>query len=406
MTTEQPEIEIYTLEWCPYCRKAKAFFRSKGLNYSEYLISDDENKREMVERTDGAKTIPQIFIDDEHIGGYDDLIELETTGQLNNKLGIEADDLDQIWDLIIVGAGPAGLSAALYAARKGLKVLVLSLALGGQVIETDTIDNWVGSPEITGGELMQSFWEHTQKYDVEAKLGAEVTSINTTEDLKIVETKQQELKTRTVIVATGTHNRSLGVDGEHSLKGHGVHYCAICDGYLYAGDKVAVVGGGNSGLEAALDMAKLDSRVVLIEFADQLGGDDVLKQEVYKNNQIDVYTGCGVEEIKGAEQVEGIVARDLETGKYHKIDLQAVFVEIGLVPNTGFIDQLVATNDRNEIIVDDNNRTDVEGIWAAGDVTNIKDKQIIVSSAEGAKTALRVNEYLQVNAREEMMEGK
>jgi alkyl hydroperoxide reductase subunit F len=400
MTTKQPEIEIYTLEWCPYCRKAKAFFRSKDLNYSEYLISDDENKKEMIERTNGAKTIPQIFIDGDHIGGYDDLIELETTGQLNNKLGIEADDLDQIWDLIIVGAGPAGLSAALYAARKGLKVLVLSLALGGQVIETDTIDNWVGSPEITGGELMQSFWEHTQKYDVQAKLGAEVIDISTKEDLKIVETKQQELKSETVIVATGTHNRSLGVDGEHRLKGHGVHYCAICDGYLYAGDKVAVVGGGNSGLEAALDMAKLDSEVVLIEFADQLGGDDVLKQEVYKNNQIDVYTSCGVEKIQGAEQVEGIVARDRDTGKYREVDLQAVFVEIGLVPNSGFVEQLVATNQRNEIIVNDNNRTNVEGIWAAGDVTNIKDKQIIVSAAEGAKTALRVNEYLQVNSKE------
>lgn len=192
---EQPEIEIYTLEWCPYCRKAKAFFRSKDLDYKEYLIDEAENKQAMVDRTDGAKTIPQIFIDDHHIGGYDDLIELETSGELNEMLGLEADNLDKIWDLVIVGAGPAGLSAALYGARKGLEVLVLSVALGGQVIETDTIDNWVGTPEVTGGNLMQSFWEHTQKYDVEAKLGAEVTNIRSEEELKILETEQQEIKT-------------------------------------------------------------------------------------------------------------------------------------------------------------------------------------------------------------------
>ena len=156
------KIEIYTLEWCPYCRKAKAFLRSKGLEYEEYLIDNEERKAEMAERTGGAKTIPQIFINGEHIGGYDDIIELETTGELNDMLGFETDDLEKRWDLVIIGAGPAGLSGALYAARKGLDVLVLSLALGGQVIETDEIDNWVGTPEVTGGDLMQSFWEHTK----------------------------------------------------------------------------------------------------------------------------------------------------------------------------------------------------------------------------------------------------
>ncbi|MGM0501005.1 MAG: glutaredoxin 3 [Bacillota bacterium] len=395
MTAQQPKIEIYTLSWCPYCRKTKAFFRSKDLNYQEYKIDETDKKREMIERTGGAKTVPQIFIDGDNIGGYDDLIELESEGRLTEMLGVETDNLDKLWDVVIIGAGPAGLNAALYGARKGLDILVLSVALGGQVIETDEIDNWVGTPEVTGGDLMQSFWDHTQKYGVKSKLGAEVTNIRSEEDLKVVETSQHEIKTRAVIVATGTHNRNLGVDGENKLKGKGVHYCAICDGYLYAGDKVAVVGGGNSGLEAALDMAKLGSPVTIIESADRLGGDQVLKEKVKANEEIEVYTGSGVDKIIGSEKVEAIKLRDRETGEYTKIEVQAVFVEIGLIPNSGFVAHLVETNERNEIIIDDNNFTGVEGIWAAGDVTDIKDKQIIVSAAEGAKAALRVNEYLQ-----------
>jgi alkyl hydroperoxide reductase subunit F len=401
MEKNKNKIEIYTLEWCPYCRKAKSFFKSKGLSYVEYDIDDPEIKEEMKTRTNGSKTVPQIIINDQSIGGYDDLINLDSD-QLKDLLDIdESEYYQKNWDLVIIGAGPAGLNAAIYAARKGLETLILSVDMGGKVIETDMIENYLGIKNINGPDLIQSFWEHVQEYDVNVKLGSRVTNIITDNEHKIIKTEnEKEIKARAVIIASGTHQRQLGIPGEKELKGHGVHYCAICDGYLYAGDKVAVVGGGNSGLEAALDMAKLDSEVVLIEFADQLGGDDVLKQEVYKNNQIDVYTSCGVEKIQGAEQVEGIVARDRDTGKYREVDLQAVFVEIGLVPNSGFVEQLVATNQRNEIIVNDNNRTNVEGIWAAGDVTNIKDKQIIVSAAEGAKTALRVNEYLQVNSKE------
>ena len=231
---------------------------------------------------------------------------------------------------------------------------------------------------------------------MQAKLGAEVTNIRNKEDYKVVETEKREIETETIMVATGTHNRHLGVPGEHELKGKGVHYCAICDGYLYAGDEVAVIGGGNSGLEAALDMAKLDSPVNLIEVADQLGGDEVLKEKVKANEMIDVYTCHGIEEIVGEERVEELVIRKRETGEYKNLSVEAVFVEIGLIPNSGFVDDLVATNERNEIIINDNNQTSVEGIWAAGDVTDIQDKQIIVSAAEGSKAALRVNEYLQV----------
>ncbi|HLV09225.1 MAG TPA: FAD-dependent oxidoreductase [Halanaerobiales bacterium] len=396
MSKKQSRTEIYTLSWCPYCKKTKAFFRSKGISYKEYQIDDNESKKaEMQERSGGKKRVPMIFIDNKYIGGYDELIKAKETGELTDLLGLsKPEDFDQIWDVVIIGAGPAGLSAAIYSARKGLDVLVLSLALGEQVIETDIIKNYIGISSIDGPELMDSFWNHSQEYDIKNDLGVKVNNISLADDLKVIETKNYNVKTRTVIVASGTHKRELGVSREKQLKGKGVHYCAICDGFLYAGKEVAVVGGGNSGLEASLDMARLNSKVNLIEVADHLMGDQILKKKVFAEDLINVYTCNNVEAIKGKDTVRSIVIRDNNTGKVREFDVNAVFVEIGLIPNSGFVSDLVQTNNRNEIVINNDNETSVEGIWAAGDVTDIKDKQIIVATAEGAKAALRVNEYL------------
>lgn len=394
--TEKPVIEIYTLEWCPYCRKAKSFFKSKGLEYQEYDIENEDKKEEMIKRTGGEKTVPQIFVEGELIGGYDQLIKKQNQGKLKELINdIDDFDVDKVWDLVIVGAGPAGLSAAVYAARKGLETLIVSLSMGGQVIETDSIENYLGKYNTQGSELMQSFWEHAQEYDVTIRLGEKVEKISCDEDLRILEMgSEKQIKARTVIIASGTQKRSIGVSGEKEFKGKGVHYCAICDGFLYAGEDVAVVGGGNSGLEACLDLAKLNSNVSLIEITDQLAGDRVLQEKVKSNDKIDIYTCNNIEKIKGQEKVDSIVIRDNNTGKIREINVSAVFVEIGLTPNSGFVSELVSTNERNEIIINEQNETNIEGIWAAGDVTDIKDKQIVVATAEGAKAALRVNEYL------------
>ncbi len=397
MEKEKNGIEIYTRGWCPYCRKAKAFFDSKGLSYIEYDIEEGNIQEEMVTRSDGRETVPQIFINDIHIGGYDDLIEKKDAGILNDLLGATDEDYtEKIWDLIIAGAGPAGLTAAVYAARKGLDTLILATDLGGQVLETDRIENYMARYNVKGSDLVHSFWDHANQYDVSSLIGEEIEKVSINNDLKIIETgKGKEFKTRTVIIATGTHKRHLGVAGENKLKGNGVHYCAICDGYMYAEKPVAIVGGGNSGLEASLDMAKLDSPVYLIEIADSLMGDESLQKQVRESEKIDIYTSNGIAEIKGEDKVDSVVIRHNDTGKVRQIDVDGVFVEIGLIPNSGLVDNLIAINDRSEIIINENNETNIEGIWAAGDVTDIKDKQIIVASAEGAKAALRVNEYLQ-----------
>ena len=392
------EVEIYTLEWCPYCEKAKALLKSKGVSYKEYDIGKEEVEEEMQERTDGAKTVPQIFIDGHLVGGYDDLVEANISGELNELLGIdiEHDYFTEKWDLITVGAGPASFNAALYGARKGLDVLVIGKDMGGQMLESGEIDNYMGIEDVDGSDLIQAFWNHVNKYDVEIMLGDEVTDVteqgNDTVNLTL--SSGRDATTKSVILATGAKSRQLGVLGETEFKGKGVHYCATCDGYLYSGRPVAIVGGGNSGLEAALDLAKLDCQVDLIEVEPELTGDDVLVRKVKANDKIDVHVGTGVEEIYGEDKVDGVKIIDMESEKIDDLDVEAVFIEIGYEPNTDFIDESIETNDFGEIVVDENNQTSMPNVWAAGDVTDVKDKQIIVAAAEGAKAALRVNEKL------------
>lgn len=398
---QQPEIEIYSLKGCPYCNRAKSFLKSKGFSYKEYNIGESKQKKqEMLERTDGAKTVPQIFVNDELIGGYDDLMAKKKSGELQQLLNLEQQqNIEKPRDLVIIGAGPGGLSAALYAARKGLDVLIISEAMGGQMVDTGEVGNYLGSSGVEGPELMQSFWEHVQEYDVKIVLGEKVEKIDKAGDSELY-TQTESGKSicgRAIIITTGTKNRQLEVPGEEEFKGRGVHYCATCDGYLYSGRDVAVIGGGNAGLEAALDLAKLDCQVNLIEFQEQLTGDQILQKQVAECELINILTGFQVEEIVGNDKqdmVEQLVIKKRADDSIKKLSVDAVFVEIGLLPNTDFVSDLVDINDIGEIIINEANETSVKGIWAAGDVTEVKDKQIIVSAAEGARAALRVNEFL------------
>jgi len=392
----KPKIEIYTKTWCPYCRRAKAMLKSLGLDYTDYDITDNEElQQEMVERS-GKKTIPQIFINDQKIGGYDDLIELVSSGGLDDLTEFERPNCsEKDWDLAVIGAGPAGMTASVYAARKGLKVLMVARDIGGQVLETDTIDNYLPEYGTSGPDLMQNFLKHLRNYKIDTLFGEEITDINPQAEGHILLTKSdKKIKTKAVLIAAGTKKRQLGVPGEHQLKDNGVSYCATCDGYIYENQPVAVVGGGNSGLEAALDMAKIATEVYLIIRGEQLSGDKSLQDKVNNSDKIEVCKSYQTTEIKGEQKVESIRIKNLNTGKERELNVKAIFIEIGLIPNTGFICEHLDINQGNEIIIDANNQTSIEGIFAAGDVTDIKDKQIIVSAAEGAKAALRANEYL------------
>ncbi len=392
----KPKIEIYSKVWCPYCRRAKAMLKSLGLEYNDYDITDNkELQQEMVERS-GKKTIPQIFIDDQKIGGYDSLIELVSSGGLDEMIEFERPNCSQKnWDLAVIGAGPAGMTAAVYAVRKGLKVLLVARDIGGQVLETDTIDNYLPEYGTSGPDLMQDFLKHLRNYQIDTLFGEEITEIKPQEKSHILLTKsKKEIKTKAVLIAAGTKKRHLNIPGENKFNDKGVSYCATCDGFMYENQPVAIVGGGNSGLEAALDMAKIATEVYLIVRGEQLSGDKSLQDKVNNSDKIEVCKSYQTTEIKGDQKVESIKIKNLNTGKERELKVKAIFIEIGLIPNTGFICEDLNINQRNEIIINANNQTSIEGIFAAGDVTDIKDKQIIVSAAEGAKAALRANEYL------------
>jgi len=390
------KIEIYTKEWCPYCRRAKAMLRSLNLEYTDYDITNDkELYEEMVERS-GKKTIPQIFIDSENIGGYDALIEKISSGELDHLIDFEIPECEgNVWDLTVIGAGPAGMTAAIYAVRKGLKVLLVSRDIGGQVLETDIIDNYPPEYNASGPDLMQDFLNHLRNYDIDTLFGEEVVEIKHKEDgHQILVKSGKEINTGAVIISAGTKKRHLGVTGESQLKDKGVSYCATCDGFLYEGKPVAVVGGGNSGLEAALDMAKIAEKVYLLVRSERLSGDQTLQDKVLNSEKIEICWSYQAVKINGDKKVESIIIKNLNTGKQRNLNVDAIFIEIGLLPNSGFVCENLEINDYNEVVIDSNNRTSVEGIYAAGDITDIKDKQIIIASAEGAKAALRANEYL------------
>ncbi|PTW01686.1 alkyl hydroperoxide reductase subunit F [Halanaerobium saccharolyticum] len=389
------KIEVYSKDWCPYCKKAKAFLKSKGLSFTEIDINEGNNYEVMQERT-GNKTVPQIIINDQSLGGYDDIIALENKGEFNALIGKDTKDLSQKeWELIILGAGPAALNAALYAARKGIDLLLLTKDIGGQVITTNEIDNYLGKADTTGAELIYDFWDHIAKYEVETVIGEEAVEVADGQPGKIVKTDNgKEYATKSVIVATGAQKRHLGMKQEYVLTGKGVHYCASCDAFLYKGQPVAVVGGGNSGLEAALDLAKIGCEVDLIELQDKLMGDEYLQDRVNASEKITVHTSTTVDQIIGEDKLESIVIKNISNESTKELDVNGLFIEIGLVANSDFVSSRVETNKQKEIIINERNETGVEGIWAAGDVTNIIDKQIIISAAEGSKAALRVNQYL------------
>jgi alkyl hydroperoxide reductase subunit F len=393
--SKEIKIEVYSKDWCPYCKKAKAFLKSKGLEFEEIDIEKGDNYEVMQKRTD-RKKVPQIIINDQSLGGYDDIIALENTGEFNQLIGREVKDLStKEWELVIIGAGPAALNAALYAVRKGIDLLLLTKDIGGQVINTNEIDNYLGKADTTGANLIYDFWDHIAKYEVETVIGEEVVEIGDQDDKKIIKTDNgKEYLTQSVIIATGAQKRHLGMKQEYVLTGKGVHYCASCDAFLYKGQPVAVVGGGNSGLEAALDLANIGCKVDLLELQDKLMGDEYLQERINKNKSITVHTSTTVSEIIGENKLESIIIKNVNDESTEELDINGLFIEIGLIANSDFVSELVETNKQKEILINERNETGIERIWAAGDVTNIIDKQIITSAAEGAKAALRVNQYL------------
>jgi alkyl hydroperoxide reductase subunit F len=386
---------MYSMEWCPYCAKAKALLGAKGIEYDEVDVTNDEDAAmEMVERT-GQRGVPQFFLDDQWIGGYDNLAYLNATGTLDQVFGIASTvDLEKVWDVAVVGGGPAGLTAALYAARKSLSTILIALDLGGQVGITHLVTNYPGLPVVEGPELVRQMFEQAYMYGLERLLGERVENISVDGRTKVLQlTSGKEVKARSVILASGAQKRRLEIPGEDEFAGRGVVYCSTCDGPFYRDKIIAIVGGGSSALEAAVEMSGIAKKVHVVSRG-PWSGEEWLRDKAGSARGVRQLVGYEPVEILGDEVVDRLVIREVATGKTRVLKVDGVFIEVGYSPNSDLVLDLARTNRRGEVVVDEWGDTGVRGVFAAGDVTANKEKQIVIAAGEGAKAALAAFDYL------------
>jgi alkyl hydroperoxide reductase subunit F len=349
----------------------------------------------------GVMAVPTVFLDGEEFdSGRMTLAEI--VGRLDT--GVEARvaaeiDAKDPFDVLIVGGGPGGAAAAIYAARKGIRTGLVSTRFGGQVLDTMSIENFISVQSTDGPSFAVALEEHVGDYDVDVMNLQTATRLVPAADAGGLHTVELEsgakLEARTVILATGARWRTLGVPGEDEFRNKGVTYCPHCDGPLFKGKKVAVVGGGNSGAEAAIDLAGVCGDVTLIEFDPQLRADEVLQRKLATLDNVDVITSAATTEVIGdGSKVTALHYVDREDDTTRTVDLEGVFVQIGLVPMTEWLEGTVELSDRGEIVIDDRGRTSVPGVFAAGDATTVPYKQIVIALGAGSTAALSAFDHL------------
>jgi NADH-dependent peroxiredoxin subunit F len=358
------------------------------------LFQDEVERRKVM-------AVPMVFLNGEPFGqGRMDLAQimakLDTGAVARAAEKIAAKDP---FDVLVVGGGPAGAAAAIYAARKGIRTGIAAERFGGQVLDTLGIENFISVSHTEGPRLAAQLEQHVKDYDVDImNLQKAVELIPARELGGLHEVRLENgasLKSRTVILSTGARWRQMGVPGEDEYRNRGVAYCPHCDGPLFKGKRTAVIGGGNSGVEAAIDLAGITAHVTLIEFDSQLRADAVLQAKLRSLPNVTVITSALTTEVLGdGEKVVGLRYRDRDTEQEHLIELEGIFVQIGLIPNSEWLDGAVALSNRGEIEVDSRGATSIPGIFAAGDVTTVPYKQIVIAMGEGSKASLSAFDHL------------
>jgi len=299
------------------------------------------------------------------------------------------------YDLLIIGGGPAAMSAAVYAARKMINLAIITKDLGGQIRETSEVENWLGFQSINAKDLADSFEEHVKGFDIPVSLGTSIAEVKKEGDtFKVLTDDSKMYSSRTLIMATGKRHRPLNVPGEKELLGRGVAYCATCDAPFFKGKKVVIAGGGNSAFTTAVDLLKVGAEVTLVNFIKGWQADEFLQERIKQTGKVSLLDYHQIVKIEGKDSVTGVVVKNRENDSEKKLRANGVFIEIGLLPNNEPIKNLVALNEHGEIIIDCTCRTSVEGLFGAGDVTTVPHKQIVISAGEGAKAALSAYDYL------------
>jgi alkyl hydroperoxide reductase subunit F len=358
------------------------------------LFQDEVNARQIL-------SVPSVFLNGALFGQGRMTVE-EIIAKLDKgSAAREAEKLKQkeVFDMLIVGGGPAGAAAAIYAARKGIYTGVATERFGGQVLDTMAIENFISVKETEGAKLATALEQHVKDYEVDVmnlqRASKLIPAAESASGLIEIELESgATLRSKSVVIATGARWREMNVPGEREFRGRGVAYCPHCDGPLFKGKRVAVIGGGNSGVEAAIDLANIVSHVTLLEFDSKLRADAVLQRKLFSLSNVTVITSALSTAVTGTDKVNGLSYTDRTTNAAHHIELEGIFVQIGLLPNTDWLKGTVALSPRGEIEVDNRGHTSVEGVFAAGDVTTAPFKQIIIAMGEGAKTALGAFDHL------------
>jgi alkyl hydroperoxide reductase subunit F len=380
---------------------------------NQIAIFNENIKHEMI---DGAYTqeeikklgiqgVPSVMINDKlvysgRLNLIDLLSSLEKTLGIEEATGVKTFDLNLgEFDVVVVGGGPAGASAAIYSARKGLKTALLAEKIGGQVQETKGIENLIGVKYTEGPQLAAQLNQHIAEYPITLFEHRRVESVSEDGKKKLIKLEGGEhLQTKSVIITTGAKWRELNIPGEKEYIGRGVAFCPHCDGPLYKGKKIAVIGGGNSGIEAAIDLAGIVREVIVFEFMDTLKADKVLVDKLKSLPNVSIVTSARTSHVVGdGNKVVALEYEDRTTSESKRVDLDGIFVQIGLLPNSGFVKDVVETTKFGEIVIDNKGRTSVPGIYAAGDVTTVPYKQIVIAMGEGAKAALAAFEDQMLN---------
>ncbi|WP_068677606.1 alkyl hydroperoxide reductase subunit F [Oceanobacillus sp. Castelsardo] len=380
-------------EKCPVVVQALNIMSVLNPNITHTMIEGGAFKEEVDAKN--IMGVPTIFLNGESFGNGRMEIE-EILAKLGSGPDASEFENKEPFDVLVIGGGPAGASAAIYAARKGIRTGVVAERFGGQILDTAAIENFISVKHTEGTKLAASLEEHVKDYDVDVMNLQRVANVEKKENFVEVELENGAvLKSKTAILSTGAKWRNIGVPGEKEYETKGVAYCPHCDGPLFEGKHVAVVGGGNSGIEAAIDLAGIVKHVTVLEFLPELKADSVLQDRLYSLPNVTVIKNAATKEITGDETVNGISYVDRETEEEHHIDLEGVFVQIGLVPSTGFLkDSEVELNKFGQIVVDKTGATNVPGIFAAGDCTDSAYKQIIISMGSGATAALGAFDYM------------
>jgi alkyl hydroperoxide reductase subunit F len=396
------DFEVYvslTCHNCPDVVQALNLMAVQNPRIKTTMIEGGTFQDEIKERE--IMGVPTVFLNGTMFGNgrmslEEILAKIDTSGVEREAKKIDA---KEAFDVLIVGGGPAGAAAAVYAARKGIRTGVASERFGGQVLDTLGIENFISIKETEGPKFAHALEEHVRNYDVDImnlqRAKALVPNSGPGKDLIEIQLESgASLKSKSVIISTGARWRNINVPGEHEFKNKGVAYCPHCDGPLFKGKRVAVIGGGNSGVEAAIDLAGIVGHVTLIEYDTALRADAVLQRKLMSLKNVDVFTNAQTTEITGDQKVNGLIYKDRATGELKTVALEGVFIQIGLVPNTDWLKGVVDLSKHGEIIVDAKGQTSLPGVFAAGDATTVPFKQIIIAAGDGAKAALGAFDHL------------